>query len=102
MTPYARPFTGYKYVMTKDALSLPHLLRGEDESQLCRVGESEAIGPEKARDANLALGVSMLVVSPSHERHMDLGVLGFESCIGRLGLPHHLQPCWDGAALIEL
>ena len=77
--------------MTKDVLSLPHLLRGEDVSEFCGFGESAAIGSGKARGANLALGASMLVVSPRDERHMDLVALGFEPCTGLRGLPPPLS-----------
>lgn len=81
-----RTLTYYKSVMTKDALSLPHLLRGKVDSVFGGPWESEGIGFGKARGAGVALGNRVLVVSLRGERHMSLVAMGFEPCIGLLGL----------------
>ena len=78
-------------MMTKDALSLPHLLRGEVASVSGGLWESEAIGSGKASGAVVALGNSILVVSPHSERHMNLVALEFEPCTGLSGLPQLLS-----------
>lgn len=77
--------------MTKDALSLPHLLRGEVVSVIGGVWESEAIGPGKASGAFVALGNSIVVVSPHSDRHMNLVALEIEPCTGLSGLPQLLS-----------
>lgn len=84
--------------MTNDALSLPHLLRGEVVSEFWGFGESEAIGCGKASGASLALGAFMPVVPPRAERHMDLAALGFEPCVGPVGPTPAPQRWRDGAA----
>lgn len=86
-----RAFSGYKNVMTKNVLSLPRLLRGEDVCTLGGPWESEAIGSGKERGASLALGSFILVVTPRGERRLDLAALGFEPWSGLLGLPPPLS-----------
>ena len=89
--PTRSPHADYKSVMTKDALPLPHLLRGEMVSVIGGLWESEAIGSGKASGVVVALGNSIMVVFPRSERHMNLVALEFEPCTGLSGLPQLLS-----------
>lgn len=83
---------GYKNVMTKDAFSLPHLLRGELMSVFGGPWESEAIGSGKTCSAGAALGGFILAVSPRGESYLNLAALGFELCPGCEAYPPHPPP----------
>ena len=88
--------------MTTDALSLPHLRRGEMVSVIGGLWESEAIGSGKASGVVVALGNSIVVVFPHSERHIEFGCAGIRALYWAFRPTPGPQSCRDGAGLTGL
>ena len=85
--------TGYKNVMTKDALSLPHLLRGEVVSELCGFWESEAIRSGKSQGRESGAPNLYVGCSPARRAPYGSGGPGIRVLYWACRLSPAPQPC---------